>query len=436
MKKMNFFNRVVLLISALLMTGGVYAQTNFYAWDMTTTRPLSGTNSQGIACGNLAFTEKDITIECWINIASANFVPGATVLSTRHDGTYGFSLDVTTDGKQLRAFFRNDNGDKLNGRADFVFPFFFEKADIVDKWVHVAIVFSSTDDVSRSYLNGEVYQDLVKSTDPYTPYNIGWVGNIKGDGNNVGGLRLGYWYASASAMLYAKVADVRIWSVGRTDAQIKANYNKNLTGTYEDNPGLYLNYRFYTYERGFVNDANPTVAANKGWCNPEASWNTYYKRETLSEFPKNLAINDGNLSWDTGAGEWEVSIFEDGSDVEAFTDTIASNTISLNDIEALNEGTTYYAKVRTLNNGVWSGLVSSSTFTVNKTVGLDKIEKGMTFFVNNGSLIVNAENFQILNIYAVSGQLVRSINIVAGKNVINDLPKGFYLVNNQKIVIR
>ena len=432
MKKFNAFNRMLLLVSAILLSCGLYAQNNFYAWDMTTARPGA---TDGISCGTIGFTEKDITVEMWLNIPEANFTSGVTIASTRHADNAGFSLDVSTDGR-LRGFFLNTSGEKLPGRTDGVFPFFFNKADVVNKWVHIAIVFSSTDNIARSYLNGEVYEDLVKSTEPYTPYEIEWIGNFRPSGSNVGALRLGYWYA-ASAKLYAKIADLRIWSVGRTDEQIKANYNKNLTGTYEDNPGLYINYRFYTYERGFINDANPTVTSNKGWCNPEAGWNNYYKRETLSAYPQNLAVNEQVLSWNTGAGEWEVSVFKSADDTNVFTDTITTNSITVNEIEALANNTSYYAKVRTLNNGVWSGQVTSEVFTVSKvSTGFDKIENQTKLRVNNGVLIINAEHPQTLNIYAVNGQLIRSVNVVAGENTVSNLSKGLYLVNNQKIVIR
>jgi hypothetical protein len=436
MKKMNLFNRTMLLAAALLMTGGLYATTNFYAWDMTTERPLSGSNTQGISCGNLTFEEKDITVELWLNISTENFVNGATVFSSRHNGDHGLSLDVSSDGR-LRGFFKNDtNADKLNGRTDNVFPFFFEKNDIADKWVHIAIVFSSTNNISRSYLNGEVYQDLVKNTDPYTPYSIEWLGNIKTDGNNVGGFRLGYWYNNAVNLLYAKIADLRIWSVGRTDEEIKANYNKNLSGTAEDNPGLYLNYRFYTYERGFINDASLEITTNKGWCNPEAGWNTYYTRETLSAFPQNLAVADELLSWNTSEGEWEVSVFKSEDDAQVFTDTVNTNSISLQNIDELEANTAYYAKVRTLNNGFWSGQVTSETFTVTKTItGFAATEKEPAISVSNGLLVIHAENSRILNIHTLTGQLVRRINIVAGKNTVSNLPKGIYLVGKQKIAI-
>ncbi len=432
MKKMYSFNRMLLLVSAILLSCGLYAQNNFYAWDMTTARPGA---TDGISCGNLSFTEKDITVEMWLNIPEANFTSGVTIASTRHADNAGFSLDVSTDGR-LRGFFLNTSGEKLPGRTDGVFPFFFNKADVVNKWVHIAIVFSSTDNIARSYLNGEVYEDLVKSTEPYTPYEIEWIGNFRPSGSNVGALRLGYWYA-ASAKLYAKIADLRIWSVGRTDEQIKANYNKNLTGTYEDNPGLYINYRFYTYERGFINDANPTVTSNKGWCNPEVLWNTYYTRETLSLYPRNITIADGSLSWDTSDGAWEVNIYNTENNTLAFSDTINTNSISLNSIEELSDGVTYYAKVRTQNNGFCSGQIISEPFTVIKTsTGVDTIEKQTTLRVTNGSLIINARNPQTIYIYAISGQLIRCINIIAGENIVSDLSKGVYLVNNQKVVVR
>ena len=432
MKKINLFKRLMLLVSALLVVGGSFATNNFNAWDMSVAR--TGT-SQGIACGNLNFTGKDITIELWLNIPSSNFVNGVTIASTRHNGNNGFSIDVTSDNR-LRAFFRNDDGDKLDGRTDFVFPFFFNKEDIVDKWVHIAIVFSSTDNIARSYLNGEVYQDIVKSENPYTPYEIGWIGNIKPDGNNVGGLRLGYWY-NESGNFYGKIADFRIWSVGRTDEEIKANYNKNLTGTYENNPGLYINYRFYTYERGFINDAYPDVAANKGWCNPEGNWNTYYKRETLSTLPQALTIANEALSWTTSAGEWEVTIFKKEDDTKVYADTIATNSITLNTLAELAEGANYYAQVRTLNNNVWSGLATSADFTVDKNgTGLNETTQDEVFSVINGSLLIKTEKPHTLNIYTVAGQLVRSIRLVAGENTINGLAEGFYIANNKKIAIR
>lgn len=357
MKKASFPSHMLLicLVMFLINIFNLQAQNNFYGWNMSTVRPGA---TDGISCGALGFTEKDITVELWLYISTSNFNSGVTIASNRHDGIKGFSLDVSSDGR-LRGFFRNDNGEKLNGRNDYVFPFFFEKADVVDKWVHIAIVFSSTNNIARSYLNGNVYQDLVKTTDPYVPYEIGWIGNHTSE------MRLGYWYA-ANPKFYGKIADFRIWSIGRTDAEIKANYNKNLEGTYENNPGLYLNYRFNTYERGFINNANPTVATNKGWCNPSTNWNTYYTRETLSSYPENVSLSNGLLQWNTSAGAWEVAVFKADDNTNVFTDTIATDSISLRDIAELGVGLSYYTKVRTQNNGFYSNWVTTGNFSIDR----------------------------------------------------------------------
>ncbi len=403
---------------------------DFYAWGMYSARPG---NTDGISCGNLEFTGKDITIELWLNIPTENFTNGVTIASTRHDGTHGFSLDIS--GDRLRGFFRNDNGDKLNDRNDYVFPFFFAKEDIIDKWVHITLVFSSTNNIARSYLNGEVYEDLVKSSSPYESYNIGWIGNFKADGSNVGGLRVGYFY-DASAKLYGKIADLRIWSVGRTDEQIKDNYNKNLAGNYFNNSGLYLNYKFNNYEQTFINDARPEVATNNGWCNPATNWDAYYTREVLAAYPRNLDITDETLSWDISDGEWEVSIFNE-EDTEVFTNIINDNSVSLKSIDALVANTTYYAKVRTYNNGVWSGQATSGTFTLaTSTTKIDTLENSFTIVSKDNTLIINSDSPRTMTLRAIDGRMVRNINIGEGKNIIEDLAKGIYLINNQKVIIK
>lgn len=126
MKKINFLNRTLLLFAAIVLmsVSSLYAQTNFYGWDMSATRPGA---TDGISCGALGFTEKDITIELWLNIPEANFLSGVTIASTRLADNAGFSLDVSTDGR-LRGFFLNTSGDKLPGRTDGVFPFFFQQS--------------------------------------------------------------------------------------------------------------------------------------------------------------------------------------------------------------------------------------------------------------------------------------------------------------------
>ncbi|NDW10713.1 LamG domain-containing protein [Dysgonomonas sp. 520] len=427
MKKMNFFNRVVLIVSALLVTSGLFAQTDFNAWEFK-----SGSNGIGSAHG-LDFVSNSITVEYWINMAPTGLVKNTNIMETFGD-PYGININVRENSEkgnalEMRLFLKD-----ATSPTPQAISFFIPTEYYIEKWAHIAFVVSEAENKAFVYVNGEQFGEATATG--------GYYGNYRKSDNarrtfNLGGL---FWNNNNPALIDTKLADVRVWSVARTAEEIKANYNKHLTGTHEENPGLYLNYRFDAFIRPFNNDANPRTAdsndeINRGWANPNVgNWKELHGLETLSAYPRNIAFSDQVLSWDTSDGTWEVTIF-DTDDQEVHSETVATNSISMNDIDALSDGTTYYAKVRTLNNGVYSGFVTSDNFT-KATTGIGETEIGATFYVNNGSLIVNAESAQTLNIYALSGQLVRSIDIVAGENVINGLPKGFYLANNQKIIIR
>ncbi|MDR2626923.1 MAG: LamG domain-containing protein [Dysgonamonadaceae bacterium] len=350
MKKMNLFKRTTLLVVALAMVGGLCATTNFYAWEFK-----NGHN--GIAAGELQFTDHSISIEFWINMTAASVATaGSNIFETWGD-PYGFLIAIREEasGNKVRFLAKSNDGETASNSTSYAF---LPPADsYTDKWAHLAFVVSESEQKAYCYLNGELYGTANAP--------LGYYGNYRKSDNakrtlNIAGA---YWN---SAKFYGKLADIRIWSVARTAEEIKVNYNKNLTGTYADNPGLYLNYRFSSYERGFNNEANPAVSTNKAWCNPEGNWNTYYTRETLSAFPQNLAVANEILSWDTGEGEWEVSVFKSEDDANVFTGTVSTNSIPLQTIDELEGNTDYYAKVRTLNNGVWSGQVTSGVFTVTK----------------------------------------------------------------------
>lgn len=54
----------------------------------------------------------------------------------------------------------------------------------------------------------------------------------------------------------------------------------------------------------------------------------------------------------------------------------------------------------------------------------------------NGTLEITSPRYQQVNIYSLDGRLVRSLMLNEGLNTVYGLDKGFYIVNNQKIVIR
>ncbi|MFT3751557.1 MAG: LamG domain-containing protein [Paludibacter sp.] len=317
MKKTNYFFRSLLLlaVTAIMGVSNLQAQTDFKAWEFKT-------GHSGIAGGNLTFTGHSITIEFWMNMTQATATTASSNVFESFLDPNGINICVRANSANSNAlelrFFVKDT--QATPQAVF---FYVPSATYTDKWAHFAFVVSETDGKAYLYVNGELLGQAAAVG--------GYFGNYKADGTttrafNVGGA---FW---TSPKFYGKMADIRVWSVARTAQEIKANYNKNLVGTNADNPGLYLNYRFYTYERGVLNDANPDVTTNKGWCNPSTAWDTYYATETLSSYPRNLAIADGTLSWDTSAGTWEVTIFKTDDNTSVYTGTVATNSVSLSNI--------------------------------------------------------------------------------------------------------
>lgn len=415
------------MVTALLMANGLFAQTNFNAWEFK-----AGSNGLGTD-GGLDFVSNSITMEFWINMAETGLVKSATIMESFGD-PHGIYVCVRENSNNANALelrlFVKDNTDPTPQGVTFFVPTSY----YIGKWAHVAFVVSKDTEKGYLYVNGEPFGEPV-------PAKGGYYGNYRKSDNakrnfNLGGM---FWSATNPALVDTKLADVRIWSVARTAEEIKANYNVNLTGTSVENPGLFLNYRFGAKTRPFQNDANAEGSTvNRLWANPNVgNWAELHELETLSAYPQNLAIADETLSWATSAGEWEVSIFKKTDDTKVFADTIATNSIVLNMIDELAVGVEYYAKVRTLNNGVFSGLVTSADFTVEKKgTSIDEAVQDVAFSVIDGNLIVKAEKAQTLNIYTVAGQLVRSVSLVEGENTISGLAKGFYIANNNKVIIK
>ena len=56
-------------------------------------------------------------------------------------------------------------------------------------------------------------------------------------------------------------------------------------------------------------------------------------------------------------------------------------------------------------------------------------------FVRSGEIVIESEVETSLNIYNISGSLVKSVEILEGENVIQGLSKGVYIVNGKKIIL-
>lgn len=64
-----------------------------------------------------------------------------------------------------------------------------------------------------------------------------------------------------------------------------------------------------------------------------------------------------------------------------------------------------------------------------------KSEKNFRYYSENGTLHIISNKAQSIIIYGIDGRLVQKMELVEGENLTN-LPKGIYIVNNQKIIVK
>lgn len=62
------------------------------------------------------------------------------------------------------------------------------------------------------------------------------------------------------------------------------------------------------------------------------------------------------------------------------------------------------------------------------------VESNLLLYTEQGTLYIGSETAQHVNIYSVDGSLVQSLDLQAGITTVN-LPQGFYMVNNQKVIL-
>ena len=74
-------------------------------------------------------------------------------------------------------------------------------------------------------------------------------------------------------------------------------------------------------------------------------------------------------------------------------------------------------------------------FTTSTGIAGTVVNDEMTIVTQGGVIYINVVIPQAVAIYNASGILVHEVQLQAGDNVIDSLPKGFYIVNNKKVVL-
>ena len=76
---------------------------------------------------------------------------------------------------------------------------------------------------------------------------------------------------------------------------------------------------------------------------------------------------------------------------------------------------------------------SSESSGIDQPTGIH-VESNLLLYTEQGTLYIGSETAQHVNIYSVDGSLVQSLDLQAGITTVN-LPQGFYMVNNQKVIL-
>jgi hypothetical protein len=213
---------------------------------------LNGTN-QYINVGNTSSLHlTSFTLEAWIKIEGSG-----VITSTSSNGGFTNVVPIITKGRA-----ENDNikASQINYFLGYQPSTNKLVADFEDNataanhpvssagtlstctWTHVAASFNVSSNTWKLYINGTLNKTLSLGTAIYTPESSSEVNAAIGTSFNS--------TSTADGFFNGRIDEARIWNVVRTDAQILANYNAELTsGT-----GLVSRWGF--------NEGNGSTAAN------------------------------------------------------------------------------------------------------------------------------------------------------------------------------
>lgn len=82
-----------------------------------------------------------------------------------------------------------------------------------------------------------------------------------------------------------------------------------------------------------------------------------------------------------------------------------------------------------LNEVKFSDIVSTPTTVV-------PVKQEMTFYVENGTLYINADCASTLKLYSINGSIYKVIDVVPGVNIVDGMRSGIYIISNRKLIIK
>ena len=194
---------------------------------------LSGNEGVKVTAESLNMPDSTLTLECWVKPHSYT-IWHSMVSFIQDNGSFEKGWDLETNDGGLFSFALSTTGEEegliyLSTRNSFD----------EDKWYHVAGVFDGTE--QRIYVNG-ILENARPTDGPAIDYADAWfaLGMYKDDNENF--------------TLDGDLDEVRVWSIARSEDEIRADMCQKLTGS-ED--GLYAYYRLDNLSGTQVRDYGP-----------------------------------------------------------------------------------------------------------------------------------------------------------------------------------
>lgn len=227
----QFLQKLTLLLFLLVaLLGGAHAQNTALHYNSAANNTLSVASNS-----SLDFTF-GFTYEAWVNF---DLDPGLRTLIAKadHNTTYGLQIDVQADPTNSRIIFYHPN---LRDPSTLVFNFTTEynwTTIAADTWYHIALTYNGAE--TKIYLNGVEVASQANTRTLLTNPNTLYLGFSANGGS--------YWDGLLD--------EVRFWNVARSQAEIQANMNRELSGL---EPGLSL---YYNFDDGIPGGDNSSVSA-------------------------------------------------------------------------------------------------------------------------------------------------------------------------------
>jgi Concanavalin A-like lectin/glucanases superfamily/Secretion system C-terminal sorting domain len=204
----NFFNGVIdeiKIFNTVLTPAQVKQEFSLgdYGSQFNNSVKMNGVNDQ-IELGS-TYTQQIFTVEMWVK-PSATQLQYANIIDNNHTGTINWVCQQDASNLNKYSFGVNTNG--VSGGVEFQLQ--------PNVWQHVAMIKNAT--VVQVYVNGVLTQSSPIS------------GSINYSGQF---LRLGNW-GGGGRNWNGTMDEVRYWGTARTQAEIVANMNNQLTGTEVD----------------------------------------------------------------------------------------------------------------------------------------------------------------------------------------------------------